>query len=458
MSIMKSIHSAKLISTLTVFGFTPILATASTSVSTIDIKPTKNNSSFNGSLSFQTNELMEEVGDVVGNKYFGALKFRYDTEDKSTVRKVFDVSSKINDQEQLMYSLKEASLEFKGATSSIRLGRSLLNWSEADRTWGLGKVNNRENFDYFEPGQEGLTGIFYDKKFANNLRLGAFGSLLYIPEMNPGMKINKEEGTVECQNPWCNAPSSSAEIGGSDVPIYYNVNYPEISEVVFRYSVGLNLAYDYKKLSVSGYYLRKPENSVSVTAEVHYDTTVDEIFVDVTPQFYYHDIKGAEATYKLGSGMKLYGSSISIVPNNFPDGDEPLLKYTGIKPKKKNEDYIGGGFKYNRYGHRAHLGYLARVSEFDRENEILVEYPRWNQALLLQYNTSLTRKLSLGLDVKYDMITEDRLTMVKANYVFGKNLVAGFGFNMIGTSPAQDSYWSKYENNDSVYSSLKYNF
>ena len=62
------------------------------------------------------------------------------------------------------------------------------------------------------------------------------------------------------------------------------------------------------------------------------------------------------------------------------------------------------------------------------------------------------------LDIKYDTITEDRLAIVKTNYNFTSNLSMALGVNVIGTSKDQESYWSTYENNDSVYSSLKLRF
>ena len=107
---------------------------------------------------------------------------------------------------------------------------------------------------------------------------------------------------------------------------------------------------------------------------------------------------------------------------------------------------------------RSHLGYIARVSEFDTENDILVNYPRWNQAVHFSASKDFSRKIFVHLDYKYDMLTEDRLTMFRTSYSFGPSVVASFGVNVIGTNQSEESYWTKFENNDSVYSSLKYSF
>ena len=155
---------------------------------------------------------------------------------------------------------------------------------------------------------------------------------------------------------------------------------------------------------------------------------------------------------------KLYASAISIVPEKIPDSDIPYIEYTSIKPRKLQEDYLSGGAIYDNGSFKTHLGYIARVSEYDRENDVLAGYPRWNQAGHIALDFSLTRKIGVMLDYKYDILTEDRLTMFKTSYRFGPNVVAAMGVNIIGTNPDEESFWSQYENNDSVYSSFKYTF
>ena len=56
------------------------------------------------------------------------------------------------------------------------------------------------------------------------------------------------------------------------------------------------------------------------------------------------------------------------------------------------------------------------------------------------------------------MLTDDRLTMLKATYSYKPNIVGSLGMNMIGTDENQKSFWSDYKNNDSVYGSVKYKF
>jgi hypothetical protein len=431
---------------------------------------TKKDSKLSGDFGIRANQMIEDVGEVIGNRHFGDLNLKYQSFNSDKVYKGFEFSARVNDQEQLMYSIQEAIVEWRFNDSRLALGRSTLDWSHTDETWGLGKINNRINFDYFDPGQEGLIGAFYDKQFKNGFNLSAFGSFVYVPEMNPALQVN-DDGTIDCKNPWCTQPNSSAQIddGGEETPIYYNVNYPEITDVIMRYSLGLKLGHSAEvvrsknlnmKLTTNAFFLRKPENNISIAAEISVQPQNDNrIFVDATPQFYYHDVTGGNIELDVKElNTKFYASAISIVPEQSPDNESPLIVYTPIKPRKLREDYVSGGAIYDNGSFKSHIGYIARVSEYDRQNETLAEYPRWNQAGHIALDLNITRKISVSLDYKYDMLTEDRLTMFNSSYRFGPNVVAAVGVNIIGTNPDEESFWSQYENNDSVYSSLKYTF
>ena len=423
-----------------------------------------------GSIGLQNNQLVEEVGNVVGNKYFGDINIGYNSDasymgEKGLVGES-EFKARINDTGNLMFSAPNLYIGKNLSNSSFAIGRKVVNWSQADANWGLGRLNNRINFELIDPGQEGLTGVHYDLKIGKYISFGFFGSVLNVPELNPSLDINESKGTVSCSNPWCKAPAESAPIEGAEVPIFYNVNMPEISDVALKNSYGLNFMlnsdYDGKQdvaLKGNVFYVRKPENTLSITAEVKYEIEEQRVFVDVTPEVYYHDVSGGNVQLDLkNSNIKINGGFISIVPEDSPDGTQRLFDYTGLRPNKIREDYVNGSISYSSKFFNLTTGYIARVSEFDRENDILVEYPRWNQAVQLNVESKLTDRIGFYLDYKYDMLTEDRITMFQSNYRFDNGVVAGLGFNIIGTNTSQDSYWSDFENNDSVYSSLKYIF
>lgn len=416
------------------------------------------NSDLKGSVSFQANQFSSDIGQVQGNRFFGDLELDYNGTTESNFNNIFKLAARYNDSNQLMYSIEEMKFAYKFGSSKVAVGRMILNWGELDQNWGLGKINNRKNFDSFEPGQEGLTGFLYEKHADNGFKVSSFLSILYAPELNPGMNYDNDKGSVQCLNPWCKAPASSAPIeDGIETPIFYNVNEPEISDVVFRYTAGLRLGYETEKFSVSSFALRKPENQISLTAEVQYEIDNGRAFADITPQFYYHDVIGADINVRPFSNVMLYASILSVSPSKFPDGDVPYIEYTGIKPEKRNEDYVGTGIIFDDGEIKTGVNYIARISDFDKNNDILAEYPRWNQAWHTYVNAHITRKLSLGFDLKYDMLTDDRLSMYRVNYELRPNTIFSAGVNIIGTGKSE-SYWKDFTNNDSVFSSLKYTF
>lgn len=432
-------------------------------------KSSSKSGNFSGSLSMQANQLIDDVGLTAGNQYYGDVELNYESVD-SDMEKVLKTSARSNSRGQLMYSLSEGYIHYKFENSDLKLGRAVLPWSEADKNWGLGKLNNRINFDYYEPGEEGLAGVSYLHRFNNGISVNAFLSPIYVPEMNPGQTIDKKNGKILCENPWCRKISDSAPISDTkNTPIFYTVDYPEISDVIFRYTTGVNVAFENKSKSfeVSAYVVRKPENQISVSAEISYDVDQDIIFADVTPQFYYHEVFGGDIKLKPGyifsdegsalEGLTLYGTALSVRPEHYPDGKQQYIEYTGIKPEKKKEDYLGAGAIYEFGKHALKIGYIARTSSFDIENEILAEAPRWNQAFNIGFLTELSQKIGLNFDYKTDMLTEDRIVMFKASYKLSPSLIGAVGINTIGVKDPK-SFWADFENNDQAYASLKYVF
>jgi hypothetical protein len=153
----------------------------------------------------------------------------------------------------------------------------------------------------------------------------------------------------------------------------------------------------------------------------------------------------------------VYVSGIGIRPNEYPDVDEKV-RYTEIKNKKRREDYLGGGISKSNDLYSLSFNYVARLSPFDRNKDELTPDPRWNQALNLGGSRHFSKSLSLSGDLKYDMLTTDRLLMLRGSYKVSKELILSAGVNMIGTPVGGKSFWSTYTNNDAIYGGLRYVF
>jgi hypothetical protein len=414
-----------------------------------------------GHLGALSNQASEQVGNRPGNRYNADFEFDYNSNvAKSNLRGIerrFHVAALVNDQGLAMYSLEEAYIGGKlSSKDHIRFGRQVLPWSEVDKLWGFGKVNNRRNFDYFNPGQEGLVGLLLERKSSNGMRYKAFISGLYVPEMNPSLDINKKEQTITSRHPWSDPPAQSSQVEGRTMEINYNVKYPDITDVIYRYTVGTNIGWESKHWLFDNFIMRKPENATTPDVEVNVDFVQNVVNANIDPRFYYHDIYGSTLKYR-NRDVELYVSGIGIRPNEFPDVDQKV-RYTEIKNKKQREDYVGGGISKSNDLYTLAFNYIARLSPFDRNKDVLSPDPRWNQAVHFVAQRNLGRHYSIMSDLKYDMLTMDRLVMVRGNYKVSKELMMNLGINMIGTPVNGKSYWSPYTNNDSIYGGLRYVF
>lgn len=415
-----------------------------------------------GHIGGLSNQAYQNVGDVPGNRYNANLSFDYykdtNTSYSQGIERRFTFAAQVNDQSLTQYSLQEAYVGGRLTNKDyLKFGRQVLNWSQVDQTWGFGKINNRRNFDYFEPGQEGLIGLSFEHKSSNGVRYRSFVSGLYVPEMNPPLDINKGDHTIKSRSAWGNPPARSVEVSGSQKPIEYYVDYPSVSEVVYRYSVGANIGFENKHWVMDNFIIRKPENEISKQVEFRYNTTADVIKINVTPQFYYHDVYGSSLKYR-NQDLEMHVSGIAVRPNSFPDSDLRAVQYSEIKSVKRREDYVGGGISKTNDVYGMGLNYVARLSPFDRQDDPQAVDPRWNQAVNLFLYRSFKEYFRLSSDLKYDTLTTDRLLMLRAIYNATKELQLTAGVNLIGTPNTGTSYWSPYTNNDAIFGGLRYVF
>jgi hypothetical protein len=423
-----------------------------------------------GHIGGASNQINRDIGDVPGNRYHGDMSFLYHSDRPGYVESKFSFAAMVNDQSLAMWSLQEAYVGSKGifkgwdrvgnSGDQMKFGRQVLPWSTVDALWGFGKVNNRRNFDFFEPGQEGLIGISYENKSTSGFFWKAFGSGIYVPELNPSLDINKRNKTITSRNPWANAPAPSASIDENNPdqkPIHYTVDYPEVSDVIYRYSVGANIGWETKHWVVDGFIIRKPENQISPRARVELATSGEHINAFITPEFYYHDVYGGNLKYR-NHDIEMYVSGIAVSPNTFPDGSVEATDWTEIRTEKRREDYVGGGISKVNDVYGFGMNYVARLSPYDRDRDSLAQDPRWNQALNFFAMRHFGQSIQLSGDLKYDMLTTDRLLMLRAGYKVSKELLMTLAVNMIGTPENGKSFWSPYTNNDAIFGGLRYVF
>ncbi len=426
--------------------------------------------SFRGSFGLQGNQLGEKTGEETGNRYMGDLDLFYLSEDEEGDKKVFDFASRVNDASLVMFSVKEAyvgkeaSKEFSDEENSIgyKLGRVILDWSKLDEKWGFGKLNNRVNFDFFRPGQEGLTGLLIEFRHKTGLFAKGFASYVYVPELNPSLDIDVNAGTVKSRHPWAKAPPATNESAGKERALYYDVQYPDIQDIVFNYSVGGSVGFENKHFLAEGFYMRKPDNRIGVAADFKVDPVgFDKVDITVEPGIFYQDVFGGQLKYE-NRGFEIYASYLYSKPDADFNGDTSFYEATSYKHIRIEEEYGGVGMaRAFNDSYRMELNYVARRSRYEKINDNpLNEEPRWNEAINVNFIARWSPRFSSLLDIKYDIFSLDRLFSFATTYAYSKDVDLVAGFDVIGANDAgeNETFWSPFRNNDAVYGRMVYRF
>jgi len=412
---------------------------------------------YKGEMSYWSNQFNQDVATVDGNKFNIDGNFQFHRKRPGDLERKVTFLAQHNDAGATQFSLQEAFLRNHFGRSEITIGRHEIAWSPVDMHWGFGFINNRVNFDFYDVGQEGLTGLSFNRDYRNGVKLHLFGSILYVPELNPALDIDSEKGTITSRSAWAKPPASSTRINNEDIPIKYKVDMPQLSEIVLRPSAGASLSYQTEHFKYEVFYLKKPENKITIGAEVLYVNQQESVFVNAKPQVYYHNVLGANVVYTNGK-TQMYAASLSNIPDTYPDGNQVVTDYTKLETEKIREDYIALGFNRGSDKFNYSINYIARVSEYDKVDDILAQNPRWSQALNLRISTILNRFLSASADLKFDTITKDRIFMFQADYNFNRNMRLSAGLRVIGAEDGEKTYWSDYVANDALFSKLTYVF
>jgi hypothetical protein len=411
---------------------------------------------YQGELSFLYQDYMDGVGGVEGNRWWSDFNFSYEKkepfiDDEAKV----DFTFRYNDADGFFYSVREAQYTLLGNFSEISMGFIIIDWSEVDKIWGLGKINNRVNIDFFDPGLSGLPGILYNQRLSKNFAVSIFGTYLYVPEYNPALKINKAQRSITTRSPWVIPPATTTTVDGDPVSIRYDVVTPDVAEIVFNYSYGLNLKYSFTEyLHLTTYYVRKPENSLSNTATVLLSNNDFNADVKVTPNLYYHDLWGGQLTWETPSkSWQFYTSYLMSQPGSKPQNTDSVI-YGGyaFRLEKQDEEYWGTGIKYTFYGGYAHLGHIARVSGF--EETPILKRPRWGEAVNFSIYYELFTSLAIKTELFYDYSSYDRMLEAELKYTYNQVLALAIGANILTSPDGGVGFWAPFRQNDGVYTEL----
>ncbi len=115
-------------------------------------------------------------------------------------------------QDEFYFGVPEIYIEPKRLAPgfSMAVGRQKRHWSRLDEEFNLGIWQPQLRWDYLNPTQEGLTGLFFDLKVSESWKVTFFTSPLNIPDQGPQFKLR--EGQFESSNRWFVQPQSRLQL------------------------------------------------------------------------------------------------------------------------------------------------------------------------------------------------------------------------------------------------------
>lgn len=201
------------------------------------------------------------------------------------------------------------------STSRLHIGRKINIWSNVDDKWNLGFFQPQFRWNSLSPENQGLTGFFWEKTM-QSFDFMLFASPIFIPDQGPGYEL--KEGQFESNNPWFQAPPQNVLFQNQLLPIDYQIQNPNISDIVFQPNFGLQVKYGESRglfAHLSGFY--KPSHQVAFGYKGILVT--DRVRVTVQPKTYYENLVSADFGYRQDWGS-IDLSVLYLRPTN-PDFD-----------------------------------------------------------------------------------------------------------------------------------------
>lgn len=167
--------------------------------------------------------------------------------------------------------------------SKLYFGRKMNTWSQLDSVWNIGFFNPQFRWNAVNPESQGLTGLFWEKR-ESIWNFSLFASPVYVPDQGPGYEL--KDGQFQNVNPWFSHPPQNIRFqNGVILPIDYQVEKPETSEVIFQSLYGVQLQLGEREgffANLAG--IHKPANQLSLGYKVV--AVVDRVRVDLVPKVY----------------------------------------------------------------------------------------------------------------------------------------------------------------------------
>lgn len=370
------------------------------------------------------------------------------------------------DNNSLNYSVQEAYVVYKGDDFSATVGRKILDWNINEKYWSLGYLNANQSFTLLGTEEEGVTGVLLNKTLGNfNFEL--LGSYLFIPQINPS--IDFKNGNVHSRSEWVRLPPTKTVVSGLEVPIYYSITDYKISKIIFNKSLGGNIRYAWRNGGVSAFAVYKPENTLRINASAYYDNLgTGKVNVTADPTVNHHAYYGLQVFQSFGD-IKARGG-LSYIDPNAKLGKDFLIdisnarktfrsEYFNINPRYDKEAYAHISLNFERSkSYKLTLNYIHLISHNIRGNDdFFSDTVKWKSTFGGGAQYFFNDSFDLAMDLKYDVIRKDNILKGEARYNYDSQISVTLGLEVL-KAPDDNSYWSYYRTNDTLYSKIGFIF
>lgn len=353
------------------------------------------------------------------------------------------------------YSLPEAYISYDNKRSQLAVGRKLVDWSDADKLWLEGQINNLQRMDLLSDAQEGLPGLHLAHR-RKSWGMQVFASGLYVPEMNPGYEVS--DGQVTSKSYWGSLPPKVAETGGVQVPIHYDLNTPATNEIISQFSAGLQLENKWKSGKASFFALYKPENNLRISGEAGFNpySQNQNILVNVKPFVNHQRIVGASLQQK-ADDLQMTVELKRIDPEDGPESPS-IGEYLNLSQQYEKKDIASTIFKLTKDIFDFTVGYTHLLSKDVRGGEDFYGNTlKWQRSVAMKLRYFFNDQFNITSAAFHDLELSDSILKQEVAYAFQKGVVVSLGVEMIKANN-EESYWSDFKANDLVYSNIGYRF
>lgn len=246
---------------------------------------------------------------------------------------------------ELFFKTKNKSNIVKEQTWSLTIGRERRLWSRLDDQLSLGVWQPALRWDAMRPVSEGLTGLFFDLPVAKNWSVSFLTSPLFIPDQGPNFRLR--DGAFESHNRWFRHPQSQLELMGASSNISYELEKPNVNDVIFQSSFAGALRFERKNFWSQASAAYMPANQMHLGLGAYQNLSLTDpnrqSVVRVYPKVYKHNIFTLEAGLK-GEEQEGWVSFMTDRPQRpeFSQKSEAGLGWE--ESELSNKNYVGASY------------------------------------------------------------------------------------------------------------------